>query len=366
MPMRVLHIVTYMGRGGLETLLMNVYRHIDREKIQFDFLVHRSFRADYDDEIEALGGIIYRLPRLNPFDPGYRKVLLDFFRQHPEYRIVHSHLDCMSSIPLAAAKKAGVPVRIAHSHNSNQDKNLKYPLKLIYMRKIPRYATDLFACSQLAGDWMFPGQKVRLVKNGIETQTFSFNTEIRKHMRQELGLEGNLVFGHVGRFMPQKNHSFLIDIFAEVQKKQKNTKLLLVGEGPLEGEIREKVRKLELEDEVLFLGVRSDVNRIMQAMDVFLLPSLYEGLGMVAVEAQCVGLPCVVSEGVPAECSMTDGVTYLPLGNPEEWAEAVLSMGNGKRENQVDHIKRAGYDIVTTANWLQEFYCEKGRSLIDE
>jgi len=359
MPFRVLHIATYMGRGGLETFLMNVYRNIDREKIQFDFLVHRDFRADYDDEIEALGGRIHRLPRLNPFDPGYRKALMDFFIQHPEYKIVHSHLDCMSSIPLSAAKKASVPVRIAHSHNSNQDKNLKYPLKLFYMRKIPKYATDLFACSKSAGDWMFPGQKVSLVKNGIETERFAFNLEIRLQVRQELGLGTDFVLGHVGRFMPQKNHSFLIDVFAEIQKRLPDAKLMLVGEGPLEADIREKVRKLGMEDVVMFLGVRADVDRLLQAMDVFLLPSLYEGLGMVAVEAQCSGLPCTVSDRVPTACKMTDDVAFLPLNRPEEWSDTILSIQGHGRESQKNRIQEAGYDIGTTANWLQEFYLEK-------
>ena len=207
---RVLHIVSFMQRGGLETLIMNCYRHIDREKMQFDFIVHRPFRADYDDEIEALGGKIYRLPRLNPFSPEYKKALVEFFTAHPEYRVVHCHLDCMSALPLAAAKQCGVPVRIAHAHSSNQDKDWKYPLKRLYMSKIPASATHFFACAQDAGEWMFPGQNITTINNGIETDRFSFSPEVRAEVREELGLGDALVLGHVGRFAPQKNHTFLL------------------------------------------------------------------------------------------------------------------------------------------------------------
>lgn len=359
MPTRILHIVTYMGRGGLETLLMNSFRHIDREKIQFDFLVHRDFRADYDDEIEALGGRIFRLPRLNPFSPAYRNAVNLFFTQHPEYRIVHCHLDCMSAIPLAAAKKARIPVRIAHSHNSNQDKNLKYLLKRYYMHKIPAVATHFFACSQAAGEWMFPGQNVTVVNNGIETGKFAYSPAIRAQVRQELGIRSELVLGHVGRFMPQKNHHFLIDIFAEVHKRDPKAKLLLMGEGPLEQQVQEKVHSLGLDHDVRFLGVRADVNRILQAMDVFVLPSLYEGLGMVAVEAQTSGMFCVLSSAVPSVCKMTGNVTFVPLEDPPAvWAEQIIAGASRKRVDQRTAITAAGYDIQTTADYLQSFYLE--------
>ena len=362
MPIRILHIVTYMGRGGLETFLMNCFRHIDREKVQFDFLVHREFRADYDDEIEALGGRIYRLPRLNPFSPAYHKALMDFFGHHPEYKIVHSHLDCMSAIPLAAAKKCGVPVRIAHSHNSNQDKNLKYILKRYYMTKIPGVATHFFACSKMAGDFMFPGQNVFLVNNGIETERFAFDPCIRKEVRIELDLADRLVIGHVGRFMPQKNHTFLIDIFEQVYEQNRNARLLLVGEGPLEEQIRQKVASRGLTDAVIFLGVRADVHRILQAMDVFVLPSLYEGLGIAAVEAQASGAWCVLSDCVPEVCKMTENVEFVSLSKSAEgWADIILK-GNPKcRTGHQKELTAAGYDISTTARWLQEFYADKER-----
>ena len=357
---RILHIVSYMQRGGLETLIMNCYRYIDREKMQFDFIVHRDFRSDYDDEIEALGGKIYRLPRLNPFSPGYKKALLDFFNSHPEYKIVHCHLDCMSALPLDAAKKCGVPVRIAHGHNSNQDKDWKYPLKRLYMRKIPDVATHFFACSREAGEWMFPGQPVTVINNGIETEKFAFCREIRDKVRKELCLKDELVLGHIGRMMPQKNHDFLIDIFAEVCKRVPNAKLLLMGTGPLEDRVKLKVNRLGLAEHVQFLGVRSDVNRVLQAVDVFVLASLYEGLGIVAVEAQATGARCVVSDTVPHACAMTGLVDFVSLdAPPAQWTDVILQYSKTERVDHTAEITAAGYDIQATADWLFNFYTKQ-------
>lgn len=357
MPIRILHIVTYMGRGGLETLLMNCLRHIDREQIQFDFLVHREFRGDYDDEIEALGGKIYRLPRLNPANPGYFRALETFFRSHPEYRIVHCHLDCMSALPLSVAKKCGVPVRIAHSHNANQDTNWKYFLKRFYMKKIPAAATHFFACSQEAGEWMFPGQSVTVVKNGIETDRFCFSSNTRSAVRTELGIQNQLVIGHTGRYMPQKNHTFLLDVFAQIREKNPNALLLLIGEGPMEHEIRQKATALDLIDSVRFLGIRKDIDRMLQAMDVFVMPSLYEGLSLASVEAQASGLPCYFSDTVPRECKLTDTVTFLPLSaSPAQWAEEILKADISSRKSGHEAVREAGFDIQNTADFLQDFY----------
>lgn len=357
-PIRILQIVSYMQRRGLETLLMNCMRRMDRSKIQFDFIVHRPFRADYDDEIEALGGRIYRLPRLNPFDSRYHKALRDFFRAHPEYRIVHCHLDCMSALPLAAAKAAGVPVRIAHAHSSSQDKDLKYLLKRLYMKKIPAAATHFFACSGAAGSWMFPGQPVRLIRNGIDTAAFAFDPQQRTAVRRELGLTDQLTVGHVGRLIDVKNHSFLLEVFAEVLRSCPDAVLLLAGSGPLEEKLREKARMLGISGHIRFLGVRSDVPALMQAMDVFVLPSLYEGLGISAVEAQASALPCLLSDAVPADCIMTDRVERLPLRSPERWAQAILDAAKCPRPGDCSGIARAGYDITSTAGELQQFYLE--------
>ena len=221
--MRVLQVVTHMDRGGLETMLMNYYRHMNREKVQFDFLTHRQERAAYDDEIEALGGKIYRLPRLVPWSKSYLAALDQFFDDHPEYKIVHVHQDCLSSVILKAAEKHGVPVRIAHSHNANQDKNLKYPIKLWYRRDIPRYATNLFACGKDAGDWMFGNTPYQIINNAIDTAEYTYALTKRTEMRRQFGFADDLVIGHVGRFNPQKNHPFLLSIFAALLKKEPPT-----------------------------------------------------------------------------------------------------------------------------------------------
>ncbi len=358
-PIRVLQVVTQMTRGGLETMLMNYDRHIDRSLVQFDFLEHRDAVTDYDREIMELGGKIHRLPRLNPLSPGYRKALDRFFAEHPEYRIVHVHLDCMSGIPLQYAKKNGVPVRIAHAHSSNEAKSAKYPIKLLYKRCIPKYATHLYACGEDAGRWMFGGHDYAVLNNAIDTNAFAFNPVIREKYRDALGVDqSTLLLGHVGRFHPIKNHVFLVDIFSELVKLRPESKLLLVGQGDLEQAIRDKVEALDLSDRIIFVGIRSDVNALMQAMDVFAFPSLFEGLGIVAVEAQAAGLPCVVSDRIPRECEKTQGlVTFLPLeAGVERWAEQILSVAQIERYDTSFQIKSNGFDIWENATELQEFY----------
>ena len=354
--MRVLQIVTYMGRGGLETMIMNYFRNIDRTKIQFDFLVHRDFKADYDEEIENLGGKIYRMPVLNPFSKGYFKALDDFFAKH-NYDVVHSHLDCMSAYPLKIAKKHGVKIRIAHAHSKSQDKDLKYPVKLFSKRLIPKYATHLFACGKEAGDWMFGGSSFRILNNAIDVQKYVFDPEVRNSVKDELGLHNEFVIGHIGRFNPPKNHTFLIDIFNEILQRNTHCKLLLVGSGNGETAIKDKVNQLGISDKVLFLGTRSDVDRILQAMDVFVFPSLYEGLPLSIIEAQAAGLPCVASTEVPIECKKTDLVTNVSLNKDAGyWAEIILDKVSQKRKNTYDEIKSSGYDVVENVRFLEELY----------
>lgn len=362
---RVLEIVTDMGRGGIETMLMNYYRHIDRDAVQLDFLVHRQKPAVYDEEIESLGGKIYRMPSLNPFSPKYHQKLKEFFFTHPEYKIVHCHLDCMAGVPLRAAKQQSVPVRIAHAHSSNQTKNIKYPLKLLFKRGISRQATFLFACSTAAGEWMFGGKPFTVMRNAIDASAFRYSPEIRKTVREELLPHDPdaFVIGHVGSFWTPKNHLFLLDIFHEVHKREPNSSLLLVGTGGLMDAVREKARKLGLQDSVHLLGDRKDVYRIMQAMDVFVLPSLFEGLPVTTVEAQAAGLPCFITDKVPLECKITDLVTQIPLQAPaEQWAEQILAARHLEREDNYSQIAAAGFDIVERAEWLQNFYLEQWKA----
>ena len=355
---RILQVVTYMGRGGLESMIMNYYRHIDREKIQFDFLVHRQERAAFDDEIESLGGRIYRLPRLVPWSKSYLSALNHFFDEHPEYKIVHVHQDCLSSVILKVAAQHNAPVRVAHSHSANQDKNLKYPIKLWYKRFIPQYATNLFACGRDAGDWMFGGASYQIRNNAIDVAAYTYDPTKRQEMRRQLGLENEFTIGHVGRFNQPKNHSFLLDSFTALLKKEPNAALLLVGGGEDMPKIQAKAQTLGIEEHVRFLGIRSDVADLMQAMDVFVFPSLYEGLPVTMVEAQAAGLPCLISDKVPPECIITEGlVNILPLSaNPEIWVEKILEKKNLPRTDHRAEIATHGFDITTEAVKLQEFY----------
>ena len=357
-PIRVLQVVTHMDRGGLESMLMNYYRHIDREKIQFDFLVHRQERAAFDDEIEALGGRIYRLPRLVPWSKSYLSALNRFFDEHTGYKVVHVHQDCLSSVILKAAKQHDVPVRIAHSHSANQDKNLKYPIKLWYKRSIPEYATNLFACGKDAGDWMFGGASYQIINNAIDVAAYTYGSTKRQEMRRQIGLENEFTIGHVGRFNQPKNHPFLLDIFTSLLKKEPDAVLLLVGGGEGMPKIQAKAQELGIAERVRFLGVRSDVADLMQAMDVFVFPSLYEGLPVTMVEAQASGLPCIISDKVPPECILTEGlVNIMPLSaSPEAWAEKILAMRAVLRTDRRDEIAAHGFDITTEAVKLQEFY----------
>ena len=359
-PTRVLQVVTHMNRGGLETMLMNYYRHTDRNKVQFDFLAHRDDRAAYDDEIESLGGTIYRLPRLVPWSGSYQRALNDFFEKHPEYRIVHVHQDCLSSVILKAAQKNGVPVRIAHSHSANQDRNLKYPIKLWYKRSIPQYATALFACGKDAGDWMFNGASYQIVNNAIDAAAYTYDSVLRSEIRSKLGLNDELAVGHVGRFSLAKNHSFLLDVFTALLHQEPNAVLLLTGDGTNMEKMKLKAQELGIAEHVRFLGVRSDVPDLMQAMDVFVFPSLYEGLPVTMVEAQAAGLPCIISDKVPPECVLTDGlVDIMPLSaKPEIWAERILGKRSTQRTNHCGEITAHGFDITTEAIKLQEFYLE--------
>ncbi len=324
---RILHCVNNMARAGIETMLMNYYRHVDRTQIQFDFLTHRPFRSDYDDEIEAMGGRVYYAPRLIPQNyPAYFAYMKRFFAEHPEYKIVHSHIDAMSYLPLLAAKKAKVPIRIAHSHSTSIDKDYKYPLKQVFRKSICKVATHCLACGEEAGRFLFGKEEVPVIANAIDADKFLFDETVRAEVRQRMDLSHKFVLGHVGRFSYPKNHSFLIDVFCEVQKIKPNAVLLLIGTGENESQIREKVCKLGLAQKVHFLGVRTDVARLYQAMDVFLLPSRFEGVPVVGVEAQFADLPCVFSGKVPGEVAFSPKCLFLDLRNsPKEWAEQIVN-----------------------------------------
>ena len=324
-PIRVLHILQRMEAGGTQALLMNIYRKIDRTKVQFDFLVVYKEKQFYDDEIEKMGGHVYKLSFREDLNlPKFQKDLAVFFTQHHEYKIVHCHAYTIGYFCLKAAKKAGIPVRIAHSHSNAAVHDVKLPLKLIMQKLFTRYSTDLFACSEEAGKFAFKGKKFGIVQNAIDSQKFIADANIREEIRKALRVENKFVVGHVGRMQPEKNHDFLIDVFAELKKSKPDAELILVGTGPLEDKVKSKVVEKGLSDCVHFLGNRKDMNRIYQAMDVFVFPSLFEGLGIVAIEAQAAGVPIVCSEGLPPETDITPiyrkPVSYTHLTLPTRWS----------------------------------------------
>lgn len=371
-PIRVLHNIVALDMGGIETAVMNLYRHIDKEKVVFDFLVHRPNEGFYEAEIRSYGGKIYRTPPFHPLKmKPYRQACMDVFTNHPEYKVFHSHQE-LNLWALKYAKKAGVPCRIAHTHNAKTVINLKYFFFLYEKLFIKNHCTDMFMCAVPAGEWIYGKKAVRdgrarMINNGIEAERFQFSETVRREVREELGFGDKIVIGHAGRFMQQKNHSFLLDIFREIHRKNPNTVLALCGEGRLEGEIRKKIKAYDLEEHVMFLGIRADLNRIYQAYDLLLFPSLWEGLPMTAVEAQTSGLPILMSDVITSEVEVTKCVRKLSLKQPAEvWAEEALEFIRvHKRENEYDQIVKAGFDIKEIALWWQNYYLEQYRKFED-
>lgn len=290
-PIRVAQIVGKMVGGGVEAVVMNYYRHIDRSKVQFDFLVDEDSTRVPEEEITALGGRVFRIP---PYQHPirYRRELIRLMREQ-QWPIVHSNINTLSVFPLSAAKKIGVPVRIAHSHSTmGKGEFAKNAMKLVLRPFANVYPTVRFACSHYAGEWLFgKNADFTVIPNGIELDKFRFDSVIRQEARKELGIaEDTFLIGHVGRFMPQKNQAFLVDVLADVLPGKPNAMIAFVGDGPDMPAVQQHAEELGIVDHILFLGQRSDVNRLYQAFDVFCLPSLYEGLGMVAVEAQVANL----------------------------------------------------------------------------
>ena len=369
-PIRILHILQRMEAGGTQALLMNIYRKIDRTKVQFDFLVVYKEKQFYDDEIEKMGGHIYKLSFREDLNlPKFQKELADFFTQHHEYKIVHCHAYNIGYFCLKAANKAGIPVRIAHSHNNETVHDIKYLPKLFMQRIFTKNATDLFACSEEAGKYLFKDKPFQVLKNAIDSQNFIADADTRNEIRKELGLKDKFVVGHVGRLHPQKNHNFLIDVFAEIKKKKSDAELILVGTGPLEEKVKSKVAEKGLSDCVHFLGNRKDMHRIYQAMDVFVFPSLFEGLGIVAIEAQAAGIPTVCSEGLPPETNISPIYRKLLLREgPVKWCDVILEMKNSPyaHMNMEQYVIDAGFDMNVTAKYMQEFYLDRWGNRNDE
>lgn len=363
-PIRVLQVVTIMNRGGLETMLMNYYRRIDRSRVQFDFMVHREEKGHYDEEIIKMGGRIFKMPKIKPgnYQLYFRK-LEEFFQTHKEYKVVHSHINENSSFVLRAAKRHGVPCRIAHSHLSDLKLDFKFPFRLYARFSMKDYPNKYFACSKNAGKWLFSERVLNtnelvVLNNAVNVKEFKYDADTRKKIREELDIGNELVIGHIGRFNKQKNHDFLIDIFKAVSNVDQDATLLLAGDGHLRRKIEDKVKKLGLQSKVKFLGVRNDVNNLMHAMDIFLFPSLFEGLPVVLVEAQAAGLNCIVADTITRESDITGRVEFLSLYEaPETWAKELLSSSYEHVDTE-ELISLNGYNTATMSKWLADFYIE--------
>lgn len=360
-PIRILHIVQKMEAGGTQAFLMNLYRNIDRDKIQFDFLVEYEEKEFYDDEIISLGGKIYYTnfrKTLNVIK--FKKTLSNILKEHPEYKIVHIHATAIGKICTDVAKKCGVKTIIAHTHNNSAVKDWKYYPKILLRKLYTKGPTDFFACSEDAGIYTFKNKKFTVVYNAIDIDKFLFKQEIREEFRKELNIEDKFVIGNIGRLHEQKNQSFLIDVFYEIQKRKDNAILLIIGKGPLENELKEKVSNLGIDNKVYFLGNRKDIERIYQGMDAFVLPSLFEGLGIVAIEAQVSGLPVIASTGVAKEANITNNIRNIDLSEPiDVWIEAICKTKVNNRKSIEDIVRKSKFNIKNNVKFLQEFYLKK-------
>lgn len=366
-PKRVLHVIRAMDRGGAETLIMNLYRSFDREAFQFDFLVNVTDKRDYDDEIRELGGHIYRVPQFLGYNLiPYRKAIRSFFAVHHDYVAVHGHIGLPYAIYLSEAKRAGM-LGIAHVHAQNFPLNPAEAFFRMCSNPVRHIADYFIACSEQAGLDRFGtsvvhGDRFHILKNGIELDKYQFDPSARKAIRDEIGIPQDApVIGHIGRLIPVKNHPFLFDVFKKILTTHADAHLVLAGRGESEEDLKAKARALSLESRIHFLGVREDIPKLLSAMDVFVFPSIREGLPLATIEAQACGLPCVISTGIPNMAQATHAVTFLPLNDGiEAWAKQVNDYLNISRSinrySAVEQVRQAGFDINDSAAWLQELY----------
>ena len=360
-PLRVLQISYAMDLGGAETLLMNLYRNIDRTKVQFDFLLHCPNESAYEKEILSLGGRIYKILRYLGFNKfSYERKLTEFLNAHPEHIIIHDHLMDSASETLRIAKKLG-RITIAHSHAASAPFSLKDIYRFFFRRNLWKIADYKFACSEEAGKWLYRGKAdFTILKNGIITERFKFSEEAREIKRKEFGIdESTRLIGTIGRMVESKNQIRLLEIMTNLISVDDKSILMIIGEGPLESKLKAYARKHKLEDKVIFTGPRTDANELLMAMDCFVLPSLSEGLGIVLIEAQATGLPCVFSDIVPKDVDLVPQLIHrLSLYDSDEtWVRAILnSHPLNERDSAWKGVDDKGYDIKDSAEQLQQFY----------
>ncbi|EEL48456.1 MULTISPECIES: glycosyltransferase family 1 protein [Bacillus cereus group] len=371
-PKRVLHIVSGMNRGGAETMIMNIYRHIDRKRVQFDFVSHRMEECDYDEEIRSLGGRIFYLPSIGNSNPvSYVKNLRGLIKKQGPFAAVHAHMDFQTGFAALAARLAGVEKRICHSHNTawKTNPNIVDNISLEIFRKLIFFnATDYIACGKDAACFLFGNHtyekgKVMILQNGINLDVFEDIPETDcKNIRNSFNLPNEaILLGHVGRFYEQKNHDFLIDLAENLKKNDVKFNMFLVGDGPLRLSIEEKVYKRELNSYVKFLGVCDNIPQLMKAFDVFMLPSLFEGLPVVLVEAQAAGTPCVVSDVITSEADMGLGLmNRVSLDDSLEiWKNIIINVlqsSEVKRTDIYSRLSQLGYNAKLNSDKIMNIY----------
>lgn len=363
-PIRVLQVLSILNQGGAENMVMNLYREIDRSQVQFDFIVHTNEQGAFDAEVESLGGAIYHAPRYTGFNHfQYVRWWKKFLTEHSEYRILHSHIRSYASIYIPIAKKHGLKT-IIHSHSTSNGKGFAAVVKKLLQYRLRYQADYFFACSKEAGKWLF-GEKVveknnfKVICNGINCDRFRYNEADRLLIRKEYGIENNFVIGHVGRHTVAKNPIFLIEVFAEIYKCNKNARFLQVGQGEVNEQMKQKCCGLGIQDAVIFAGVHNDVEKYYSAMDVFLFPSLWEGLPVTLVEAQANGLMCVVSDVITREVIISDKLfsSVSLKSDVVTWAGVVLNRKNNVVVRSIDEaIVNSGFNIKRAASDLFSFY----------
>lgn len=358
--LRIAQVLHHMNLGGIEAVVINYYRAIDKTQVQFDFFVEAGSVVPFRDELENSGANVIELPTLrNPIAYIYalRKVLWD-----EKYAAVHAHMNTLSVFSLFAAWLARVPVRICHNHTTaHAIEGKRTRIKYLLRPFAPLFATHLFACSQAAGEWMYGKRAyerghVYVLKNAIDLDQYRFDAQKRATLREELGVGDGVVVGHVGRFCQQKNHEFLLEIFEKIVARMPDAMLMLVGTGDTLPAMQGKARALGIADNIRFMGEQMNMSAIYSAMDVFVLPSYYEGLPVVGIEAQTASLPCIFSGDISSEINLTSNAHSLPLGDATRWANEVLALCKQPRSEDIAPLVTAGYSIRQEVSRLLDFY----------
>ena len=367
-PVHVLHITTHLGTGGVQSFLVNYAQNINTKKVVFDVAVQTTEPQRYDDVIESAGGMIYPVRLMTKSPIGFFLDIYKICKQHPEIQIVHSHLNYRNFLALFATKCANVPIRISHSHSAYEAKNKAKELaRWIYQFLLPLFATDYWGCSEKANQWLYgtKRQNTVVIHNCIDAEKYRFNLSVRDRKRTSLNLtENDLVLVHVGTFGDAKNHMFLLRMFAKYLEKHESANLILCGDGPNRKKIESEIQRLKIGPNVKMLGMVHNIEEILIASDVFVLPSLYEGLPLSAVEAQASGLACVVSAAVPEEAIFMRNCCVCDQFDSDKWIDLIDKVYNMSMDRGAGYklAKEAGFDILSETQRLEKLYtCREGK-----